>query len=188
MEELEGGRVGGREGGRAERWGSGFGVRGSGFGVRSVGRWALRVTSHGPHHHLDTEPKFIPNFAVSALQSMKVLFSCEDFSQKSFASLINRARHRARSREAIKAYLFSLWMVGITAKRTAIHRTRRCRTKRISARPAADKAGGTKRTHKPGPVDATALRARARRRARGRTLVAATPRCVSVVNPFAVRR
>jgi hypothetical protein len=40
--------------------------------------------------------------------------------------------------------------------------------KRISARPAADKAGGTKRTHKPGPVDATALRARARRRARGR--------------------
>jgi len=38
--------------------------------------------------------------------------------------------------------------VGITAKRTAIHRTRRRRTKRISSRPAADKAGGTKRTHK----------------------------------------
>src|SRR5262249_51805386 len=29
-------------------------------------------------------------------------------------------------------------------------RARSCRTKRISARPAADKAGGTKRTHKPG--------------------------------------
>jgi hypothetical protein len=38
-------------------------------------------------------------------------------------------------------------MVGITAKRTAIHRTRRRLTKRISSRPAADKAGGTKRTH-----------------------------------------
>ena len=63
----------------------------------------------------------------SALQSMKILFSCEDFSEKSFASLINRARarRRARAREAIKPYLFSLWMVGITAKRTAIHRTRR---------------------------------------------------------------
>jgi len=53
------------------------------------------------------------------LQSMKILFSCEDFSEKSFASQINRAR------EAIKPNLFSLWMVGITAKRTAIHRTRR---------------------------------------------------------------
>ena len=46
---------------------------------------------------------------------MKILFSCEGFSEKSFASLINRAR----AREAIKPYLFSLWMVGITAKRTA---------------------------------------------------------------------
>ena len=47
---------------------------------------------------------------------MKILFSCEDFSEKSFASLINRARarRRARAREAIKPYLFSLWMVGIT--------------------------------------------------------------------------
>ena len=52
---------------------------------------------------------------------MKILFSCEGFSEKSFASLINRAR----AREAIKPNLFSLWMVGITAKRTAIHRTRR---------------------------------------------------------------
>ena len=71
--------------------------------------------------------KSILTFAFSALQSMKILFSCEDFSQKSFASLINRARarRRARAREAIKPYLFSLWMVGITAKRTAIHRTRR---------------------------------------------------------------
>ena len=52
---------------------------------------------------------------------MKILFSCEDFSEKSFASLINRARarRRARAREAIKPNLFSLWMVGITAKRTA---------------------------------------------------------------------
>ena len=56
---------------------------------------------------------------------MKILFSCEDFSEKSFASLINRARRRARAREAIKPYLCSLWMVAITAKRTAIHRTRR---------------------------------------------------------------
>jgi hypothetical protein len=56
---------------------------------------------------------------------MKILFSCEDFSEKSFASLINRARRRARAREAINPYLFSLWMVGITAKRTAIHRTKR---------------------------------------------------------------
>jgi len=38
------------------------------------------------------------------------LFSCEDFSQKSFASLINRARarRRARAREAIKPYIQSL--------------------------------------------------------------------------------
>ena len=49
-------------------------------------------------------------------------------------------------------------------------RARRCRAKRLSARPAADKAGRTKRTLKPDPVDAAALRARARarRRARGR--------------------
>ena len=38
--------------------------------------------------------KSILTFAFSALQSMKILFSCEDFSQKSFASLINRARAR----------------------------------------------------------------------------------------------
>jgi len=36
-----------------------------------------------------------------------------------------RRRRRARAREAIKPNLFSLWMVGITAKRTAIQRTRR---------------------------------------------------------------
>ena len=72
-------------------------------------------------------PKPYRFFVSSVLQSMKILFSCEDFSQKSFASLINRARarRRGRAREAIKPYLFSLWMVGITAKRTAIHRTRR---------------------------------------------------------------
>src|SRR5215471_14958799 len=32
--------------------------------------------------------------------------------------------NRARAREGIKPYLFSLWMVGITAKRTAIPGTR----------------------------------------------------------------
>jgi len=48
-------------------------------------------------------------------------FSCEDFSEKSFASLINRAR----ALEAIKLYLFSLWVMGITAKVTAIHSTKR---------------------------------------------------------------
>ena len=76
---------------------------------------------------LTTNLHSVPLFVSSALQSMKILFSCEDFSQKSFASLINRARarRRARAREAIKPYLFSLWMVGITAKRTAIHKTRR---------------------------------------------------------------
>src|SRR5215470_17784669 len=52
-------------------------------------------------------------------------FSCEDFSEKSFASIINRARRRARAREAIKLYLFSLWVMGITAKVTAIHSTKR---------------------------------------------------------------
>jgi hypothetical protein len=31
---------------------------------------------------------------LSALRSMKILFSCEHFSEKSFASLINRARAR----------------------------------------------------------------------------------------------
>ena len=51
MEEWKDGRA---EGGRV------------GFGVRSEERWALRVASHGPHHRLDTEPKFIPNFALSA--------------------------------------------------------------------------------------------------------------------------
>jgi hypothetical protein len=30
----------------------------------------------------------LPTFAPSALQSMKILFSCEDFSEKSFACLI----------------------------------------------------------------------------------------------------
>jgi len=37
---------------------------------------------------------------------MNILFSCEDFSEKSFASPINRARarRRARAREAIKPY------------------------------------------------------------------------------------
>jgi hypothetical protein len=52
---------------------------------------------------------------------MKILFSCEDFSEKRFASLINRARARARRRaralEAIKPYLFSLWMVGINREK-----------------------------------------------------------------------
>ena len=68
---------------------------------------------------------------------MKILFSCEDFSEKSFASLINRARarRRARAREAIKPYLFSLWMVGITAKRTAIHRMRRGQESEAPAEP-----------------------------------------------------
>jgi len=44
--------------------------------------------------------------APAALQSMNILFSCEDFSEKSFASPINRARarRRARAREAIKPY------------------------------------------------------------------------------------
>jgi len=37
-------------------------------------------------------------FVSSALQSIKNLFSCEDFSEKSYASLFNRAR----AREAIK--------------------------------------------------------------------------------------
>jgi len=66
------------------------GVRVWEFGVRR----ALRLASNGPHHHPNAEPKSIPNFVPSALQSMKILFSCEDFSEKSFASLINRARAR----------------------------------------------------------------------------------------------
>jgi hypothetical protein len=70
-------------------------------------------------HQTHAKLKSILTSAFSGPQSMKILFSCEDFSEKSFASLINRAR------EAIKPNLFSLWMVGITAKRTAIHRTRR---------------------------------------------------------------
>jgi hypothetical protein len=47
--------------------------------------------------------KLTLNFEFPALQSIKILFSCEDFSEKSFASLINRtrARRRARAREAI---------------------------------------------------------------------------------------
>jgi hypothetical protein len=63
--------------------------------------------------------KFIPTFVSSVLQPMKILFSCEDFSEKSFASLIHRARarRRARAREAMKPYLFGLWMVGMTAKK-----------------------------------------------------------------------
>ena len=70
---------------------------------------------------------------------MRILFSCEDFSEKSFASLINRARarRRARAREAIKPYLYSLWMVGITAKRTAIHRMRRGQESEVLALPIA---------------------------------------------------
>src|SRR5262249_18048275 len=66
-----------------------------------------------------------------------ISFSCEDFTEKSFASLINRARarRRARAREAIKPYLLSLWMVGITAKGTAIHRTRRPREGEAPAEP-----------------------------------------------------
>src|SRR5215831_4948153 len=43
---------------------------------------------------LTTNLHSVPPFVSSALQSMKILFSCEDFSQKSFASLINRARAR----------------------------------------------------------------------------------------------
>jgi len=53
--------------GRMEEWKDGRAEGGRvGFGVRSEERWALRVASHGPHHRLDTEPKFIPNFALSA--------------------------------------------------------------------------------------------------------------------------
>ena len=84
--------------------------------------------------------------ALSALQSMKILFSCEDFSEKSFASLINRARRRAR--EAIKPYVFILWMVGITAKGTAIHRTRRRSASPQDRRPTkqAERSGHTNRS------------------------------------------
>jgi hypothetical protein len=68
------------------------------------------VALHGSHHNPDAKPKSIPTFVLSAPQSMKILFSCKDFSEKSFASLINRARarRRARAREAIKPNLFSL--------------------------------------------------------------------------------
>jgi len=45
------------------------------------------------------------------------------FDGGSCALHINRAR--ARAREAIKPYLFSLWVMGITAKVTAIHSTKR---------------------------------------------------------------
>src|SRR5262252_5009783 len=68
------------------------GARSSGFGVCSSLRAAGGVT--GPPRSPDAEPKFIPTFVLSALQLMKILFSCEDFSEKSFASLINRARAR----------------------------------------------------------------------------------------------
>src|SRR5215813_6492952 len=80
---------------------------------------------------------------------MKILFSCEDFSEKSFASLINRARARPdsarptsrqtprqgapkRSDGGVVLVLGSYQALpiqsldgGHTAKRTAIHRTRR---------------------------------------------------------------
>ena len=56
MEEWKNGRVEGWKGG-----GRKGGVRGSERGALGA---AGGVT--GPHHHLDTEPKFIPNFALSA--------------------------------------------------------------------------------------------------------------------------
>src|SRR5262249_51081489 len=97
-------------------------VRSLGFGVRPELTTVIRRSPFRVHY---AKFKSIPTFESSALQSMKILFSFEDFSEKSFGSLINRARarRRARAREAIKPYLLSLWMVGITAKRTAIHRT-----------------------------------------------------------------
>jgi len=64
-----------------------------------------------------------------------------------------RARRRARAREAINP--IQSWMVGMTAKGASIHRTRRCYvegrrsllSRILPQRPAADEAGGTKRTH-----------------------------------------
>jgi hypothetical protein len=57
-----------------------------------------RLSKHKPS--LTTNLHSVPPLASSALQSMKISFSCEDFSEKNFASLINRARAR-RAREAI---------------------------------------------------------------------------------------
>jgi len=113
-----------------------------------------RLSKHQPS--LPTNLHSVPPFVSSATTIDENFVFLRGFSEKSFASLINRARarpdfarptsrptprcflhtwpgrakaqrrrRRARAREAIKPYLFSLWMVGITAKRTAIHRTRR---------------------------------------------------------------
>ena len=128
---------------------------------------------------------------------MKILFSCEDFSEKSFASLINRARRRAPgSYQALPIQSLDAGdnrekdsnsqnegTSGGRSPRPTHRRARRCRTKRISPRPAADKAGGTKRTHN--PVQLMPPRFEHEHDDEHEDdLVASTPRCASVVNPL----
>jgi hypothetical protein len=56
-------------------------VRCQAFGVlRSLGV-TVGITRRSPS--TCAKPKSIPTFVLSALQSMKILFSCEDFSEKS---------------------------------------------------------------------------------------------------------
>src|SRR6185312_16665510 len=53
-----------------------------------------RSRSHSAHHCPKSQSKSPLPFV---LQSVKILFSCEDFSENSFASVINRPRARART-------------------------------------------------------------------------------------------
>ena len=53
-------------------------------------RRRLGAASRGTHHHRDAKFESTPSFA---LLSIKILFSCEDFTEKSFAYLINRPPH-----------------------------------------------------------------------------------------------
>jgi len=96
-------------------------MRGLGFGVWSL-RFGVRRAKSRAAHHISLAPNLNPfSCPLSPLCCCRLEFCFPARIFPRFASLINRAR----AREAIKPYLFSLWMVGITVKRTAIHRTRR---------------------------------------------------------------